>query len=245
MVTTNSFIAIVLLLAASGFCVAAESALLKVRTLRLESATTAGRTAAGSLRVQGDLESYPGACRPGKTVASPGLGRVGESAVAGLPEPMLYALGVPGAVLHTAASITGLLIFSSQHRVIGKRVPKAFAPRQPEPVSIRVAHPLHFSCLVVWPLNFLLGKASRAILSMFSVEHAGHGEVCSGEGIKGMVATSKAHGEIHHQQADRLHNPFESGQRHVGRVKLTRLEQSFAEQDAAPDKQACKPEVSA
>jgi CBS domain containing-hemolysin-like protein len=221
--TTSSFVAVVLLLAANGFFVAAEFALVKARSFRIEAAAAAGSSAAQlTVRIQGNLEAYLAACQLGITMASLGLGWVGEPAVAALLEPLFHSMGVPDAVLHTVAFITGFLIFSSLHIVIGEQVPKTFAIRQAEPVSIWVAYPLHVSYLLVWPLNYLLNKASGSILSLFGVQEATHGEVLTGEEIKGLVATSKEHGEIHHQQADMLRNLFEFDQRQVGRVMIPR-----------------------
>lgn len=173
--TTSSFFAIVLLLAANGFFVAAEFALVKARSFRIESAAAAGSSAAQlTLRIQGNLEAYLAACQLGITMASLGLGWVGEPAVAALLEPLFHSMGMPEQVLHTAAFVTGFLIFSSLHIVIGEQVPKTFAIRQAEPVSIWVAYPLHFSYILVWPLNYLLNKASGSILSLFG----GRGHSC-------------------------------------------------------------------
>lgn len=234
--TTSSFVAIILLLAANGFFVAAEFALVKARSFRIETAAAAGSAAAQlTLRIQGNLEAYLAACQLGITMASLGLGWVGEPAVAALLEPLFHAIGIPDAVLHTTAFITGFLIFSSLHIVIGEQVPKTFAIRQAEPVSIWVAYPLHFSYLLVWPLNFLLNKASGSILSLFGVREATHAEVFSGEEIKGMVATSKEHGEIHHKQAEMLHNLFEFDQRQVGRVMIPRTSIHVLDVSGEPD----------
>lgn len=221
--TTSSFIAVVLLLAANGFYVAAEFALVKARGFRIETAAATGSSAAHlTLRIQANLEAYLAACQLGITMASLGLGWVGEPAVAALLEPMFHALGMPDKLLHTAAFITGFLIFSSLHIVVGEQVPKTLAIRQPEPVSLWVAYPLHYSYLLAWPLNFLLNKATSSILTLFGVKAATHAEVLSGEEIKGLVTTSQEHGEIHHQQAEMLHNLFEFDHSQVDRVMIPR-----------------------
>ena len=235
--TTTSFIAIVLLLAANGFYVAAEFALVKARVFRIESAAAAGSSAAQlTLRIQANLEAYLAACQLGITMASLGLGWVGEPAVAALLEPLFHSMGMPDKLLHMTAFITGFLIFSSLHIVIGEQVPKTFAIRQAEPVSIWVAYPLHISYLMVWPLNYLLNKASGSILSMFGVKEATHAEVLSGAEIKGLVATSREHGEIHHEQADMLRNLFEFDQRQVGRVMIPRASIHTLDVSAEPER---------
>jgi CBS domain containing-hemolysin-like protein len=212
-----------LLLVANGFFVAAEFALVKARGFRIEALANNGSSAARlTLGIQANLEAYLAACQLGITMASLGLGWVGEPAVAALLEPLFQRLGVPESLLHSSAFLTGFLLFSSLHIVVGEQVPKTFAIRKAEPVSVWVAYPLRFVYLAVFPLNWLLNKASGKLLSLFGVEEASHGEVFSGEEIKGLVATSREHGEIHEDKADMLHNLFEFDQRLVGRVMLPR-----------------------
>lgn len=221
--TTASLVAVVLLLVTNGFFVAAEFALVKARSFRIEALANGGSAAAGlTMRIQGNLEAYLAACQLGITMASLGLGWVGEPAVAALLKPMFHAMGVPDALLHTVAFIVGFLIFSSLHIVLGEQVPKTFAIRKAEPVSLWVAYPLHFSYLAVWPLNWLLNKASRSLLALFRVQEATHADVFSGEELKGLVATSKEHGELQDDHADMLHNLFEFDHRLVGRVMIPR-----------------------
>ncbi len=221
--TSASLVAVVLLLAANGFFVAAEFALVKARGFRIEALANGGSGSARlTVRILANLEAYLAACQLGITMASLGLGWVGEPAVAALLEPLFHSMGVPDAILHTTAFLTGFLIFSSLHIVVGEQVPKTFAIRKAEPVSLWIAYPLHFSYLAVWPLNWLLNKASGSLLAMFGVQEATHAEVFSGDELKSMVATSKEHGELHGDHADMLHNLFEFDQRLVGRVMIPR-----------------------
>lgn len=219
--TLPSILAIVLLLTANGFYVAAEFALVKARGFRIESLASEGNaTAKLTVRIQANLESYLAACQLGITMASLGLGWVGEPAVAALLEPFFMKFGMSEAVVHTSAFIIGFLIFSSLHIVVGEQVPKTFAIRKAEPVSMWVAYPLHASYLLAYPLNRLLSSTTSAILSLFNVAEASHAEVFSSEEIKDLVATSKEHGEIHERQASMLHNLFEFDQRQVGRIMI-------------------------
>lgn len=217
----TNLLVIILLLAANGFFVAAEFALVKARGFRIESASNEGNSAAQlTMRIQANLESYLAACQLGITMASLGLGWVGEPAVAAIIEPLFVSFSIPESMLHTSAFIVGFLVFSALHIVIGEQVPKTLAIRKAEPVSIWTAYPLHFCYLLVWPLNWLLSRATSLILSLFKVAEVSHIEVFSGEEIKGMVATSREHGEIHERQATMLHNLFEFDHRRVGRIMI-------------------------
>jgi CBS domain containing-hemolysin-like protein len=219
--TLPSIIAIVLLLAANAFYVAAEFALVKARGFRIETLAAEGSaTAKLTVRIQANLESYLAACQLGITMASLGLGWVGEPAVAALLEPLFTRIGMSEAMVHTSSFIIGFLLFSALHIVIGEQVPKTFAIRKAEPVSMWAAYPLHASYIMAYPLNWLLSRATSAILSLFNVAEASHTEVFSSAEIKGLVATSKEHGELHEQQASMLHNLFEFDQRQVGRIMI-------------------------
>jgi len=219
--TLPSILAVVLLLAANGFYVAAEFALVKARGFRIESLAAEGSaTAKLTVRIQSKLESYLAACQLGITMASLGLGWVGEPAVAALLEPLFTEFGMSETMVHTSAFIIGFLLFSALHIVVGEQVPKTFAIRKAEPVSMWVAYPLHASYILAYPLNWLLSRTTSAILSLFNVAEASHAEVFSSEEIKDLVATSKEHGEIHERQASMLHNLFEFDQRQVGRIMI-------------------------
>ena len=233
---TINLIAVVLLLAANGFFVAAEFSLVKARGFRLQGVAQGGSASARlTLRIQANLESYLAACQLGITMASLGLGWVGEPAVAALLEPLFSLLGVPEPVLHTVAFVVGFLVFSSLHIVVGEQVPKTFAIRRAEPVAVWCAYPLRATYLLVYPLNWLLNASSRSILSLFNVEEATHADVLSGEELQGLVQDSREHGEIEHKKADMLHNLFEFDQRTVGRVMIPRSSMNVLDISASPE----------
>ncbi|MFC1665999.1 hemolysin family protein [Pseudomonadota bacterium] len=221
--TTLNLVAIVLLLAANGFFVAAEFSLVKARGFRIEALADQGRSLAKlTLSIQHNLEAYLAACQLGITMASLGLGWVGEPAVAAILEPLFHNLGVPASILHTSAFIVGFLIFSSLHIVIGEQFPKTLAIRKAEPVALWCAYPLRLTYIIVFPLNWLLNHSTSKILSLFNVAEATHADVFSDEELKGLVATSEEHGELGAGKAEMLRNLFEFDQRHVARVMIPR-----------------------
>ena len=223
--TLGSTLAIILLIAANAFFVAAEFALVKARKFRISAlADNGSRAAILTRKIQSHLEAYLAACQLGITMASLGLGWVGEPAVAALLEPLFHDMGLQGPNLHTAAFIVGFLIFSSLHIVIGEQVPKTFAIRKPEPVSLWVAYPLQGFYLIAYPLNWVLNKTSSGILSLFGVAEATHGEVFSDDEIRGIINTSEAHGEMDSDKATMLHNLFKFDTRTVEQIMVSRNE---------------------
>ena len=196
---------IVLLLAANAFFVAAEFAIVKVRGIRVEALAEQGSAVARmTLRILRNVEAYLSACQLGITMASLGLGWIGEPAVAALLEPLFRDLGIGEAALHTISFLIGFLLFSSLHIVVGEQVPKTFAIRKPEPVSLWVAYPLHAFYLIFFPLNWALNWASRAILTLLKVAEVSHHDVFSGEELRDLIDLSRQHGMVGKQERDML-----------------------------------------
>jgi CBS domain containing-hemolysin-like protein len=211
------------LLAANAFYVAAEFALVKSRGYRINTLAKRNRFGAKlTQRMLGNVEAYLACCQLGITMASLGLGWVGEPTVSALLHPLLTPLGMPEAALRLISFLTGFLLFSSLHIVVGEQVPKTLAIRQPEPVSLWVAYPLHISFIVFYPLNWLLNAASRGTLRALGVRESPHSEILSGPEIEGLVEASAEHGTIQEGQAEYIQNVFRFGELEVSDVMVHR-----------------------
>lgn len=218
-----SAVGILLLLAANAFFVAAEFALVKVRGSRIADMAEGGSARAKlTLRILRDLEAYLAACQLGITMASLGLGWLGEPAVAALLEPVLAAAGIDSSLLHPISFVVGFLVFSSLHIVVGEQVPKTFAIRKPEPMSIWVALPLHAFYLCCFPLNWMLNRASRAILRLFNVAEASHIEVYSGQELRGLIGASRRQGMMRKLESDMLGGILDLDEVEVGEIMTHR-----------------------
>src|SRR3954468_18294158 len=179
------------LLAANAFYVAAEFALVKSRGFCINTLAEENRFGARLVqRVMQNLEAYLACCQLGITMASLGLGWVGEPTVAALLTPIMTPLGMSEPALHFTAFIVGFLVFSSLHIVLGEQVPKTLAIREPEPVSLWIAYPLYISYILFYPLNWALNTASRSILRAFGVREAPHQEILTDAEIEGLVEVS-------------------------------------------------------
>lgn len=214
---------IIALLVANAFFVAAEFALVKVRATRLEQQAAEGdKTASRTLHVLHHLEPYLAACQLGITMASLGLGWVGEPFVAALLEPLFHSIGMPEKWLHPISFALGFLIFSSLHIVIGEQVPKTFAIREPDVTSRLVIVPLHIFYIIAWPLTMVLNKASSSLLKLLGVQDAGHDEVHSGDELRSLIEASQKHGHLKARQAGMLDKLFDFNRRSVQEVMTSR-----------------------
>ncbi|WEJ62530.1 hemolysin family protein [Thiomicrorhabdus lithotrophica] len=239
---STSLIVIVVLLVANGFFVAAEFALVKIRTLRVENlAKEGGLSARLTLKIKQNLEPYLAACQLGITMASLGLGWVGEPAVAKVLEPLFHSMGMPEEILHFTAFMIGFIIFSSLHIVIGEQVPKTYAIRKPEPVSIWVAIPLHAFFLISYPLTKALNWASSAILRSIGVKEASHEEIFSDEELSELIDVSSTHGNLDNTKAGMIQNMFVFDSRIVRDIMVSRSQIDWI--DVNSDNEAIKKQI--
>lgn len=157
----------------NGFFVAAEFAMVKLRATKVEAIAKEHGWRGHILRkVHNQLDAYLSACQLGITLASLGLGWVGEPAFAHLLEPLLAAVGVQSqAVVHGVAFFTAFFIISYLHIVVGELAPKSWAIRKPELLSLWTAAPLYLFYWAMYPAIYLLNASANAILRI-----AGQGE---------------------------------------------------------------------
>lgn len=216
-----TILAIVGLLVANAFFVAAEFALVKVRGFQLDQAAQAGSRAARlTLKMHANMDPYLAACQLGITMASLGLGWIGEPAVSALLEPAFAALQLSPETAHTVAFLIGFLLFSSLHIVLGEQVPKTYAIRRPAPVSVALAAPLQLFFWLVYPLNWLLDQANAWVLRALKVDDVPHHDVITEDEISAIVDRSEAHGEIENQTADIIRQAFDFDDKTVRDVMI-------------------------
>lgn len=152
----------------NGFFVASEFAIVKLRHTRVEELRglhgLRGRVLA---KVHQNLDAYLSACQLGITLASLGLGWVGEPAFARLLETPLAAMGLDDdpETVHTIAFIFAFGTISYLHIVVGELAPKSAALRLPEQMSLWTAVPLYLFYWAMYPFIWALNKSANWMLS--------------------------------------------------------------------------------
>ena len=234
--TISNLLLALALLALNAFYVAAEFALVKSRGFRIDAMAEDNRFAARLLQtMMGNLEAYLACCQLGITMASLGLGWVGEPTVSALLKPVLMPLGISDSALHFTSFLLGFLVFSSLHIVIGEQVPKTLAIREPVVVSQWIAYPLHVSFLMLYPLNWLLNAASRSVLRMLGVKEHSTQDILTDVEIEGLVEESAEHGNIEEGQAEYIQNVFRFGELEVSDVMVHRTNMITVNADDKPE----------
>jgi putative hemolysin len=221
-------IALFLLVAANGFFVATEFAIVAVRRSRLDQLIAEGHTTAVAARKLVDhLDTYIAACQLGITMASLALGWVGEPALAHLLEPPLEQIVgqfAPTASHGVALGIT-FAIITALHIVFGEQVPKLIGLQLPERTAFVVARPMQlFEILFHWPIAFL-NTVGNGVLKLLGLEPgAGHEMVHTVEELRLLVTGSREAGVVEASEARIASRAFVFGELTAGELMTPRTE---------------------
>ncbi|MCS6856525.1 MAG: hemolysin family protein [Deltaproteobacteria bacterium] len=210
---------------ANAFFVAAEFAFARVRSTRLEALAKAGDPLARrALAVHKRLTSYLAATQLGITIASLGLGWLGEPALASLIEPAFGFLGLPQSWLHGVAGAIAFATISLLHIVLGELVPKSVAVMRPAEIARYSAFPLQAFYLLAFPALWLLDRLSQATLRFFSLPAPEEAEgALSLEELRAILAASLegAHAEKQRFVIERV---FIASDRPVRAIMVPRMD---------------------
>jgi CBS domain containing-hemolysin-like protein len=198
-----------LLIAVNGFFVAAEYALVRSRLDRIEQLEQEGRKRASLARRQIEhIDEYIAACQVGVTLASIGIGAVGEPVFAHYLDKLFgHVLGHGAAV--ALAAIVAYLVISASHITFGELSPKIYTVAYPETVMLRSARLLQFSSVVFRPVSIVLSAAAQRILRPFGIRAEGLGEeITTSEDLKFLIARSASGGTLDPGEAVMLRGVF-------------------------------------
>jgi CBS domain containing-hemolysin-like protein len=219
----------VLLVLVNGFFVAAEFALVKVRLSQIELRAKEGnRLAKLTLTILQDLEAYLSASQLGITLASLGLGWIGESVVASIILGAVHALdlNVTPELAHQIALPVSFATITVLHIVIGEQAPKMLAIQRPEALSIAIALPLRVFYIVSYPFIWVLNKLSGLVLRLFGVTSMHASEAHTSDELRILLDQSKESGEIQDSEHELIENVFEFNDRMVKQIMVPRTKLS-------------------
>jgi CBS domain containing-hemolysin-like protein len=208
--TALYLIAVVVLVLANGFFVAAEFALVRTRRGTLEEMAKEGRRgAATAVRLTEDLSQYLSACQFGITLASLGIGFLGEPAIADLLEPLFGDIVAHGPAL-AISIVLAYVISTSLHITAGEQIPKIFAIVRAENVALRVARPLYVFDRTMRPfIAALNGVSNWALRRFFRIDaDTGIDEGSTPKELRAMIAQARAGGSLDPGEAGMLSGVF-------------------------------------
>jgi CBS domain containing-hemolysin-like protein len=231
--------AILALVFANGFFVAAEFSLVTVRKTRIDQLIAEGHPRARTVRrALSDPDSYIAATQLGITMASIGLGWIGEPALASLFEPLFASLpaAVSAAAAHSVAAALAFAVITALHIVLGELAPKSVALQQAERTALWVAWPTEVFMRLFWPFIRLLNGMGRAVVQAIGLKPpSGHALVHSEEELKMLVTASQEAGVLEEQEEQMLHRVFGFGDLTAAEVMIPRTELVTVPLDATLD----------
>ncbi len=194
-----------LLVLLNAFFVAAEFGMVKLRATRVAAIKDIyGVRGRILVHVHKHLDAYLSACQLGITIASLGLGWIGEPAFADLLRPFLTFIGVSSPQLITViAFFVAFSFISFLHIVVGELMPKSLAVRQSERVSVWTAIPLYGFYWLMYPAIWFLNTCSNFLLRVFKLDEVHQSEYFhSTDEIKLLLGASHLHGELTEEEVE-------------------------------------------
>ena len=224
-ITIINLFLLVILIGASGFFVASEFAVVKIRMSRLDQLISEGNKKASiAKKVAVDLDYYLSACQLGITVTTLGLGALGKPAIERLLYPLFDFFNVPDAIASASSYAIAFILVTFLHVVVGEMAPKTLAIQFAEKLTLMLAPPLYWFGRVMSPFIKALNGTSRVILRAFGVQPAGHEEVYSEDELKIIMAQSYQGGEIDQTELEYMANVFSFDERVAKDIMVPRTE---------------------
>lgn len=189
-------LAVVVLVLLNGFFVATEFALVKVRHTQLDPLAARGNRRAKTARhVISHLDAYLSAAQLGITLASLGLGWIGEPIFEDLLQPVFRAFDVQSETMQKSiAFVVGFSSITFLHIVAGEQAPKSFGIRRPLATALWVAYPMRVFHFTAFPFIWLLNESSLGLLRVLGLQPAAEAEGASSEEeLRMLVASSQQH----------------------------------------------------
>ena len=236
---TFNLVFIVFLLFVNGFFVAAEFALVGVRKTRICQLANEGNFDAKlALDAVKNIDRYIAAVQLGITIASLGIGWVGESTLAKVLLPLFKFLPVNYDTIasHTIAVAVAFTVITVLHVVIGELMPKSIALQYPENTTLFVAKPMYVVTRLFSPMIVLLNGLGNFLLKLMRIEPANEkSRACSSEELNMLIDASCKGGVIKEQEAEMLQNVFKFSELNVSQIMKPRMEMVCISEDISMD----------
>ena len=229
MSTVLGLLGVLALVFMNGFFVAAEFAFVGSRKTRIAQMAQEGSAGAKSAQKAIEhLDSYIAATQLGITLASLGLGWIGEPAIAHLFEPIFERFLTEDAALTVGRTISVAISFAivtTLHIVLGELAPKSIALNRPEEVSVIVARGATLFHNVFRPIIRVMNGVGNAVVRLIGIPPAsGHQQVHSAEELEMLVHSSREAGLLQESEEVLLRRVFDFSEISVEEIMQPRVE---------------------
>ncbi|WP_191566872.1 hemolysin family protein [Metabacillus idriensis] len=225
MIVTNLLL-VVILIAVTGFFVAAEFAIVKVRSSRIDQLVGEGnRSAIAAKKVTGSLDEYLSACQLGITITALGLGWLGEPTIERLLHPLFHSWGWNDPIVSILSFVIAFITITYLHVVIGELAPKTLAIQKAEWVTMTLSRPLILFYKIMYPFIKTLNGSALFLIRLFGLHAASEHEVAhTEEELRIILSESLKSGEINPSEYKYVNKIFEFDNRIAKEIMVPRTE---------------------
>jgi len=215
-----------ILLALTGFFVATEFAIVKVRSSRLDQLIAEGNKKAVSAKyVVNHLDEYLSACQLGITVTALGIGMVGEKTFEFMLHPLFNMIGISDKYMTIFTIGSAFAIATFLHVVVGELAPKTAAIQKAETITLHFAKPIMLFYKVMYPFIWFLNGSARVLIGLIGMKPASEHEIShSEEELRLLLSESFESGEINKTELKFVNNVFEFDERIAREIMVPRTE---------------------
>jgi len=215
-----------ILLALTGFFVATEFAIVKVRSSRLDQLIAEGNKKAISAKyVVNHLDEYLSACQLGITVTALGIGMVGEKTFEFMLHPLFNLIGISDKYMTIFTIGSAFAIATFLHVVVGELAPKTAAIQKAETITLYFAKPILLFYKVMYPFIWFLNGSARVLVGLFGMKPASDHELShTEEELRLLLSESFESGEINKTELKFVNNVFEFDERIAREIMVPRTE---------------------
>lgn len=218
-------ILVLLIIFANAFFVAAEFAIVKVRSTQIQPlAESNNKRAKVTVKILSNLDAYLSASQVGITMTSLGLGWVGEPVTAKLLSPLFTMFGMTNPqTIHTLSIIIGFIFLTFLHISLGEQAPKMLAIKSPKSVSLIVAIPLNLFYITFKPIVWMLNHAANFILRLIGIQQVPDSErINSEEELRLLISEGRKSGAIDQTEHQLIEKIFEFNDKQASEIMVPR-----------------------
>ncbi|KMY55447.1 membrane protein [Bacillus sp. FJAT-27231] len=221
-----NLIMVAFLIALTGFFVATEFAIVKVRSTRIDQLAAEGRAnTAAAKKVITNLDEYLSACQLGITVTALGLGWLGEPTVEHLLHPLFVRLDLAESVVSVVSFLIAFSTVTFLHVVVGELAPKTIAIQKAEQVTLLAAKPMIVFYRLMYPFIKILNGSSTLLIKLFGFKPVSESEMAhTEEELRMILSESLKSGEINQSEYKYVNNIFEFDDRLAKEIMVPRTE---------------------
>jgi len=209
----------------NGFFVAAEFSIVKVRYSQIHlKAEQGNRSAKKSEHIINHLDTYLSATQLGITLASLGLGWIGEPVVEKIITSIFETMHfeISKELLHTISMPIGFILITTLHIVFGELAPKSIAIRKSESTTLKISYPLYWFFIIFRPFIWLMNSLSNLVLKIIGIKPAGEQEIHSVDELRLLVDQSKKGGAIQAENYEIIKNAFDFTDHNAKEIMIPR-----------------------